>query len=123
MKGGVKLSKIDFPYFRGEGPREWLRKAQKYFLTHQIPDEMRISVAEMYLKGKANVWFHGFISSNPNADWDLFSKEVCRRFANFTGEEAIETFSKLRQRGRVAEYQELFEDLKSQVMISLTHLP
>lgn len=35
---------------------------------------------EMYLKGKAVVWFHGFITSSLNADWELFSTEVCRRF-------------------------------------------
>lgn len=31
---GVKLPRINFPYFNGEGPREWLRKAQKYFQIH-----------------------------------------------------------------------------------------
>ncbi|KAL2491568.1 Uncharacterized protein Adt_27196 [Abeliophyllum distichum] len=27
----TKLPKIDFPYFNGECPREWVRKARKYF--------------------------------------------------------------------------------------------
>ncbi|XP_022855635.1 uncharacterized protein LOC111376862 [Olea europaea var. sylvestris] len=119
---GIKHPKIDFPYFSGEGLREWLRKARKYFQIHQIPDELRVSIAEMHLKVKANVWFHGFISSNPNVHWDLFSREVCRRFAEATGEEVIEAFSKIKQRGIVAEYQEQFEDLKFYVMLSLPHL-
>ncbi|KAL2492984.1 Uncharacterized protein Adt_28612 [Abeliophyllum distichum] len=57
----TKLPKIDFPYFSGEGPREWLRKARKYFQIHQVPEEMRLRIAEMHLKGKADIWFQGFI--------------------------------------------------------------
>ncbi|CAA3010704.1 Hypothetical predicted protein [Olea europaea subsp. europaea] len=34
MRMATKLPKIDFPYFSGEGPREWLRKANKYFQIH-----------------------------------------------------------------------------------------
>lgn len=77
----TKLPKIDFPYFSGEGPRKWLRKASKHFQIHQVEDEMKVEIAEVYLKGKAGVWFHGFISSNPTVGWDAFTKETCRRFA------------------------------------------
>ncbi|KAL2532200.1 Uncharacterized protein Adt_05551 [Abeliophyllum distichum] len=40
-----------------------------------------------------------------------------------TAKEVIEIFSKIRQKGSVAECQEHFEELKSQVMMSLPHLP
>ncbi|KAL2542978.1 Uncharacterized protein Adt_03956 [Abeliophyllum distichum] len=95
----TKLPKIDFPYFSGEGPREWLRKARKYFQIHQVPKEMRLGIAEIYLKGKADIWFQWFIYSQPNANWGLFSAEICRRFSDTTAEEVIEVFSKIRQRG------------------------
>lgn len=75
----------------------------------------------MYLKGRADVWFHGFINSNPIANWSLFSTKVYKQFAESTAEKVIEIFSKIRQKGNVAEYRELFEDLKSQVMVSLPH--
>lgn len=92
----IKLPKIDFPYFNEEGPREWLRKESKYFQIHQVEDEIKVGIAEMYLKEKADIWFHGFISNYPTADWDVFGKEICRRFAENTAEEAVEVFSKLR---------------------------
>ncbi|KAL2465935.1 Uncharacterized protein Adt_41786 [Abeliophyllum distichum] len=100
----TKLPKIDFPYFSGEGPREWLRKTRKYFHIHQVPEEMRLGIAEMYLKGKADIWFQGFIYNQPNANWGLFSTEICRRFSDTTVEEVIEVFSKIRQRGSISEY-------------------
>ncbi|KAL2461067.1 Uncharacterized protein Adt_44487 [Abeliophyllum distichum] len=81
-----KLPKIDFPQFCGENPREW---------------------------GKADVWFHGFQSSHPDADWGLLTTEVCRRFAETIGEEVVGTFCKIRQYGRIVEYVEKFEELKA----------
>lgn len=46
----TKIPKIDFTYFCGECPREWLRKARKYFQMHQVPDELRVGIAKMYLR-------------------------------------------------------------------------
>ncbi|KAL2513039.1 Uncharacterized protein Adt_18639 [Abeliophyllum distichum] len=99
-----KLPKIDFSQFCGESPRECVKKDNKYFQLHQIPEELRVGIAEIYLKGKAIMWFHGFQYSHPNADWGLLAIEVCRRFAETTSEEVVETFSKIRQYGRVADY-------------------
>lgn len=81
----AKIPKINFPYFNGEDPRERLRKARKYFQMHQVPDDLKVGIAKMYLKGKADIWFHGFINSHPNTD------------------EVIEVFSKLRQKETIAE--------------------
>lgn len=119
----TKIPKINFPYFSGDGPKEWLRKARKYFQIHQVPDELRVGLAEIYLKGKADIWFHGLITSHPNADWGLLSTKLCRRFAKNTAREVIEIFSKLRQKRSITDYQEQFEEFKSQVMLALPHLP
>lgn len=62
---------------------------------------MKLGIAEMYLKGKADIWFHGFISNHPNTDWGMFSKEICKKNM---AEEVMETFSKLRQGGTITEY-------------------
>ena len=48
---------------------------------------------------------------------------MCKRFAETIGEEVIKTFSKIKQKGEVSEHQELFEELKAQVMMALPHLP
>lgn len=99
-----------------------LGKARKYFQLHQILDEMKLGIAKVYLKGKTDIWFDGFIASNPNANWGVFFEELCRRFAESTGEEVIEAFSKIRQVGSIVEYQEKFEELKAQVILALPHV-
>lgn len=103
LKGNARLPKIDFPHFEEENPKEWLRKAKKYFHLHQVSDELRVGVAEMYLKGKADIWFDGFIASQPGASWNLFFEELCKRFAGTTGE-VVEIFSKIKQTGSIDEY-------------------
>ncbi|KAL2492442.1 Uncharacterized protein Adt_28070 [Abeliophyllum distichum] len=118
-----KLPKIDFPQFCGESLREWVRKSNKYLQLHQVPEELKVGIAEMYLKRKADVWFHGLQSSHRNADWEILTMEVCRRFAETTSEEVVETFCKIRPYGEIAEYVEKFEELKTQAMQTLPNLP
>lgn len=99
------------------------KKKKKYIQIHPVSEEMKIGIAKMYLKSKADIWFHGFITSYSEAYWEFFSIEIFRRFTEATAEEVIEVFNKLRQKGSVVEYQEQFEELKSQVMLSLPNLP
>ncbi|KAL2505058.1 Uncharacterized protein Adt_20679 [Abeliophyllum distichum] len=103
----------------GTGSRKWLMEARKYFQLHQVIEELKAGIAKMYLNGKADIWFHGFASFHP--DWNVFAEELCKRFTENTGEEVVEIFSKLRQFGTISEYQERFEELKAQVMMSIPH--
>ncbi|KAL2532583.1 Uncharacterized protein Adt_05934 [Abeliophyllum distichum] len=89
VKMNTKVPKIDFPQFGGENPREWVRKANEYFQLHLIPEELKLGIAEMYLKWKAYVWFHVFLSSHSSTDWGLLTTEVCKRF-NLVAEEEEE---------------------------------
>ncbi|KAL2455652.1 Uncharacterized protein Adt_14045 [Abeliophyllum distichum] len=66
-KAYTKLTKINFLFFEGDNLSEWVRKSNKYFQLHQVPEELIVGMAEMYLKDRADIWFHGFVASNPNA--------------------------------------------------------
>ncbi|KAL2505089.1 Uncharacterized protein Adt_20710 [Abeliophyllum distichum] len=79
----VKLPKIDFPYFNGDGPRDWLIKANKYFQLHQVAEEFK-------------------------------------RFSENTGEEIVETFSKIRQFGSIVEYPKRFEEQESEEVMEIS---
>ncbi|KAL2470648.1 Uncharacterized protein Adt_38784 [Abeliophyllum distichum] len=101
----TRIPKINFPYFSGEGAREWLRKARKYFQLHQVNEELKVGTVEMYLKGKANICFHGFAASHFEANWNVFTDELCMRFAKMTRKEVVEIFSKFRQFDTISEDQ------------------
>ncbi|KAL2527323.1 Uncharacterized protein Adt_12377 [Abeliophyllum distichum] len=94
--GYTKLPKIDFPVFGGNNPREWVRKSNKYFQLYQVLDELKVGITEMYLKDRADIWFYGFLSSNPNAYWPVLTTQICRRFTETTGEEVVATLCKIK---------------------------
>ncbi|KAL3504670.1 hypothetical protein ACH5RR_034511 [Cinchona calisaya] len=74
LRGGHKFPKIDFPNFDGMNPREWIRKAERYFQLHGIEKEQQVAVAELYLQGKADVWFQGFANGRERITWEEFSQ-------------------------------------------------
>ncbi|XP_071933266.1 uncharacterized protein [Coffea arabica] len=117
-----KLPKIDLPIFDGGNPKEWIRKANKYFKIHGIEDEMKAEVAELYFRDRADIWFHGVFYGREAIPWEELTTALCIRFGEGKPEEAIEEFNKLAQAGSVADYLKRFEMLKALVMPSLPHL-
>ena len=117
-----RLTKIDLPIFDGDNPREWIRKANKYFKLHEIEENMKAEVAELYFRDRADIWFHGVFHGRETISWTELSTAMSIRFGEGSPEEAIEEFNKLVQTGSVADYLEKFEMLKALVMPSLPHL-
>ena len=65
----------------------------------------------MYLVGKAEVWFDGYIMQRHRVSWE-FVTDLCQRFSDRTYADIIEEFNKLFQKRTLDEYQEKFEELK-----------
>ncbi|XP_071914038.1 uncharacterized protein [Coffea arabica] len=117
-----RLPKMDLPTFEGNNPREWIRKADKYFKIHEIEENMKAEIAELYFRDRADIWFHGVFHGRETISWTELSTAMSIRFGEGSPEEAIEEFNKLVQTGSVANYLERFEMLKALVMPSLPHL-
>ena len=45
--------------FDGDNPREWVRRANKYFQIQRMEEELKSDLAQLHFGGKANIWFHG----------------------------------------------------------------
>ncbi|XP_071909528.1 uncharacterized protein [Coffea arabica] len=112
-RGGNRLPKLDFPVFDGENPREWVRRANKYFQIQGVEEELKSDLAQLHLKGKADIWFLGMYHGRAEVPWEELSRAICERFGGGTPEETIEEFNKLAQTGSVTDYLEKFELLKS----------
>ncbi|XP_027060831.1 uncharacterized protein [Coffea arabica] len=116
--------KLEIPAFRGNNPREWIRKLQKYCQLLHIPKEQWMELAEFHLEEKAAVWYQGFRSTRSNkVEWMEFSEELCKRFGTLGQMDPVEEFNKLQLSSTVLAYQEKFEELLSEVMIRAPHLP
>lgn len=109
--------KIELPMFSGDNPREWIRKCQKYFMIYQISEPQKMPLIEMYLEGRAEIWYQGLKTAKGRLSWDEFVVEVTRRFNEMGFRDEVEEFNKLHQEGSVKEYQEKFEELKSLMLL------
>ncbi|XP_027060758.1 uncharacterized protein [Coffea arabica] len=109
--------KVEFPLFRGENPREWLRKCIKYFQIYHVAEEQWFDMIEMHLEDKADIWFQGFKMGLSKLSWPEFEEGLIKRFGEVGQDDAVEEFSKLQQTSTVLAYQEKFEELKARVLI------
>ena len=92
------------------------KKCQKYFAIFAIADHQKLELATMYLVGKAEVWFDGYLMQKPLVTWQDFTVDLCQRFCDRTYADVIEEFNKLGQKSTVEEYQERFEELRPYVL-------
>ena len=116
--------KLEIPAFRGDNPREWIRKLRRYFQLLHIPLEQWMELTEFHLEGKAEVWYQGFKSTRGNkVDWMEFSGELCKHFGTLGQMDPVEEFNKLQLSTTVLAYQEKFEELLSEVMSRAPLLP
>ncbi|XP_071918724.1 uncharacterized protein [Coffea arabica] len=121
-KSYTRVPKMELPNFTGDNPREWIRKANKFSKINGVEEKIKSKIAELYLRDKADIWFHGVFNGTGTIPWTELATTFCGRFGEGTPEEAIEEFNKLRQEGFVADYLEKFELLKALVMPSLPYL-
>ncbi|GMI86644.1 hypothetical protein HRI_002333700 [Hibiscus trionum] len=109
--------RIELQVFDGENPRGWLRKCHKYFAILEVPDHQRLDVAAMYLTGRAETWFDGYILQKHRVEWHEFEADLCHRFCTKESTDIVQEFNKLVQKSTVEEYQDRFEELKPYMLM------
>lgn len=118
----IWIPKLDFIYFKGDHPKEWIFKYEKFFHLYQILEEEQLDLAKLHLESKADLWYQSFKGERGIVLWSKFSNKVCRRLWELKGGDVIEEFKKLFQISSVFVYQEKFEELKVAVMARVPEL-
>ncbi|KAL8158626.1 hypothetical protein V2J09_000163 [Rumex salicifolius] len=121
--GFGRFPKVDFPLFDGTNPRLWIRRCERYFLIFQIHDAQKVSLASMYVCGKAEVWLQGFMLQNLTDSWSVLTNAILLRFGDLDGSDVVEEFNKLQQQEDLEEYNEKFEDLRASILLLNPSLP
>ncbi|KAE8696106.1 hypothetical protein F3Y22_tig00110676pilonHSYRG00061 [Hibiscus syriacus] len=80
--------KIELPFFEGSNPR-----------------------------GKAEIWFDGYIMQKHHVTWHEFEADLCHKFCDKAFVDIVEEFTKLVQKGSVEEYQDRFEELQPHMLL------
>ncbi|KAG8372765.1 hypothetical protein BUALT_Bualt12G0100900 [Buddleja alternifolia] len=116
--------RVEFPHFYGENPRSWILRSNRYFqVISTIPEEQKVALASVYLEGKAEMWFQGFMEGRELLSWSQFTLAILERFNDYDPELIVGSFNKLNQIGTIFEYLEMFKKLKSHMLIFNKDLP
>lgn len=107
-----KSIKFEFPKFDGGNPRSWIRKCNKLFSHHSVPNNHKLYLATMNLEGEAEEWYAGFVQGGPDLTWDGFVEEIVARFSPENQMNPIGELKNVQQLGTVDEYRKKFEELK-----------
>ncbi|KAK4428919.1 hypothetical protein Salat_1191900 [Sesamum alatum] len=113
------LSNIELPRFNWDEPGGWIRKCQWYFqVVYTIPEDQGVSLASIYLDGRAELWFQRLIKGKELPNWQQFIEAVYERFEGVDPSAILGEFNTLQQgKHTVDQYFEHYEELKSHMMI------
>ncbi|KAL5720791.1 hypothetical protein ACHQM5_013426 [Ranunculus cassubicifolius] len=106
-----KLPKVDYPSFDGSMVRNWLQKANRFFMFNPMLDSQKVLYASLHFQGKAETWFQTNSLVFQLLPWEEFAELLRSRFAEVTNNVVAE-FNRLIQTGSVQEYQGKFEELQ-----------
>ena len=89
----------------------------KYIQMSAAPEEYKVSLAQMYIIGEADIWLRRPGLLKKQLSWTQFGKEVIKRFAENGSYDLTEKFNSLKQgNNSVSEYTKSFEDLMADVL-------
>ncbi|KAL4351501.1 hypothetical protein GQ457_06G016560 [Hibiscus cannabinus] len=97
-------------------------KRGEYLMSKENDKNHKLEVATMYLQGKAEVWFDGYMMHKHRATWHEFVVDLCHRFFDKEFSDVIEEFNKLFQQTTFDDYQTKFEELKPFMLQHNSHL-
>ncbi|VFQ84344.1 unnamed protein product [Cuscuta campestris] len=115
--------KLEFPKFDGSNTRTWIKKACKNFSLCKIPEDQWVDIASLHMVDKAENWVTSYLSFRKFVAWHEFIMDVNARFRDDKGENVVEQFKKLEQKGSLESYVDEFEDLRSILVQHSHYLP
>jgi hypothetical protein len=70
---------MDFPRFDGHDPVGWIRQCNKYFQMAGAPEEFKVSLTQLYITGRADVWLRRSGLLKKQLTWKTFCAEIVMR--------------------------------------------
>ncbi|KAL0313621.1 UNVERIFIED_CONTAM: Retrovirus-related Pol polyprotein from transposon.6 [Sesamum radiatum] len=111
------IHRMEFPVFNGEEAKTWIRRCTKYFQLIPIPEEQKVSLASVYMQGRAELWFQGHLEKRGMHTWSELVIIILRRFEDLDYERVVSEFNMLRQETTIHEYLIKFKELESHMLI------
>ncbi|XP_010470588.1 PREDICTED: uncharacterized protein LOC104750484 [Camelina sativa] len=123
--GVTRLGRIDFPRFDGSRIKEWLFKAEEFFVVDFTPDNMKVKTAAIHFDSHAAASHHSFVKSRVGLevlyDWEGYVQMLLERFEDVCDEPMAE-LKQLQETDGIVDYHQKFVLIKLRVNLSEAYL-
>ncbi|KAJ9553796.1 hypothetical protein OSB04_017841 [Centaurea solstitialis] len=114
-----RMTKLEFPSFDGEAFKDWYYKCNQFFELDNTPENMKIRLVSIHLKGRALQWHQGFMSEmeGKTLDWEKYLAELRDQFVEGIVSKPLIELRNLKLTTTVSEYNSKFNALRNQVAV------
>lgn len=89
QKAKARGPKLAFLEFDGTDLDGWIRKAEKFFEMVSVPNEDKVKIAVMYMKGRARYWWRGSGCNSSTLPWHHLCRMIGERFNEVSTYEVV----------------------------------
>lgn len=101
-----KLSKLDFPKYKGvDDPTSWICQVELFFEFQRTEEGDKLPMANYHLEGQVQMWYQLWKEGEENPNWDSLRQALHTRYSPTVFEDHFSDLTKLQQTGSVREYQ------------------
>ena len=123
--GGLtsRLSKISFPAFDGTELRDWLSKCEQFLDIDGTPQELKVRLAAMHLKGKATQWHTNYMTTRFGLfpSWTDYIIAISARFCELFDDPLAELVALKQGSDSVVDYRDKFETAWMRLVLPEAH--
>ncbi|KAF2609907.1 hypothetical protein F2Q70_00011291 [Brassica cretica] len=123
--GGLtsRLYKISFPAFDGTELRDWLSKCEQFFDIDGTPQELKVRLAAMHLKGKATQWHTNYMTTRFGLfpSWTDYIIAISTRFCELFDDPLAELVALKQGSDSVVDYRDKFETAWMRLVLPEAH--
>ncbi|XP_022553445.1 uncharacterized protein LOC111203725 [Brassica napus] len=123
--GGLtsRLSKISFLAFDGTELRDWLSKCEQFFDIDDTPQELKIRLAAMHLRGKATEWHTNYMTTRFGLfpSWTDYIIAISARFCELFDDPLAELVALKQGSDSVVDYRDKFETAWMRLVLPEAH--
>ncbi|XP_022042420.1 uncharacterized protein LOC110945092 [Helianthus annuus] len=119
----ARLTKIEFPRFKGDDLTSWLFKVEQFFQLDRVSDETKVRLAAIHFEEKALQWYQSFTGQRMEGEvltWVELVEALKVRFGKLF-DDPMTDLKNLKQTTSVQEYHDKFDAIISRLQLPIEY--
>ncbi|KAJ0937126.1 putative retrotransposon gag domain-containing protein [Helianthus annuus] len=119
----ARLTKIEFPRFKGDDLTSWLFKVEQFFQLDKVSDATKVRLAAIHFEEKALQWYQSLTSQRVEGEvlsWTELVEALKVRFGELF-DDPMTDLKNLKQINSVQEYHDKFDAIISRLQLPIEY--